>query len=138
TELTRGELVNSNAAWLGEQLTMLGFEVSEHVTVGDDIETIVEVLERLTRKHRVVLSTGGLGPTTDDLTTEAVARAMRVPLVRDEASLEHIRGLFASFGRTMSPSNAKQADFPEGAEVLTNEQGTAPGFTVRVHDALLF
>jgi nicotinamide-nucleotide amidase len=138
TELTRGELVNSNAAWLGEQLTMLGFEVREHVTVEDDLTHIVEVLERLTRVHRVVVSTGGLGPTTDDLTTEAVARALGVPLVRDEASLERIRGLFASFGRTMSPSNAKQADFPQGADVLLNEQGTAPGFAVRVNEALLF
>lgn len=138
TELTRGELVNSNAAWLGEQLTSLGFEVTEHVTVGDDIARIVEVLERLARANRVVVSTGGLGPTTDDLTTEAVARTLGVPLVRDEASLERIRNLFASFGRTMSPSNEKQANFPEGAEVLANDFGTAPGFSIRVHEATLF
>jgi nicotinamide-nucleotide amidase len=138
TELTRGELVNSNAAWLGEQLTALGFEVTEHVTVGDDIARIVEVLERLCRSNRVVVSTGGLGPTTDDLTTEAVARTLGVPLVRDDASLERIRNLFASFGRSMSPSNEKQADFPQGAEVLANDYGTAPGFAIPIHDATLF
>jgi nicotinamide-nucleotide amidase len=109
TELTRGELINSNAAWLGEQLTALGFEVTEHFTVDDDIERIVEAVQRLTREHQVVLSTGGLGPTTDDLTTEAVARALGVKLVRDAASLERISNFFTSIGRVMSPSNAKLA-----------------------------
>jgi nicotinamide-nucleotide amidase len=138
TELTRGELVNSNAAWLSDQLTALGFEVQEHVTVDDDIPRIVEAVQRLARKHRVVVSTGGLGPTTDDLTTVAVAQAMNVKLVRDAGSLERIRALFAQVGRTMSPSNEKQADFPEGAEVLLNAQGTAPGFGVSLGDARLF
>jgi nicotinamide-nucleotide amidase len=138
TELTRGELINSNAAWLSEQLTTLGFEVLEHVTVDDDIGRIVAALERLATRHRLVLSTGGLGPTTDDLTTEAVARALGVGLVRDDASLERIRKLFSSRGRTMSPSNEKQADFPSGAEVLANDMGTAPGFGVTLGGSKLF
>jgi nicotinamide-nucleotide amidase len=138
TELTRGELINSNAAWLGEQLTALGFEVLEQVTVDDDVERIVAAVKRLAARFRVVVSTGGLGPTTDDLTTEAVAQAMGVPLVRDLGSLERIRALFARFGRTMSPSNEKQADFPEGAEVLQNDQGTAPGFGVQIGECSLF
>jgi len=138
TELTRGELVNSNAAWLGEQLTALGFEVIEHATVDDDIDRIVEVVRRLSSQCRIIISTGGLGPTTDDLTTEAVAKALGKPLVRDEASLERIQRFFTSFGRTMSPSNVKQADFPEGASVLQNDVGTAPGFSVRLGDAQLF
>ncbi|MDB4972176.1 MAG: cinA, partial [Myxococcaceae bacterium] len=83
TELTRGELVNSNAAWLAEQLTTLGFEVREHLTIDDDIERIVEAVTQLSKRHKVVLCTGGLGPTTDDLTTEAVARAMGTRVVRD-------------------------------------------------------
>jgi nicotinamide-nucleotide amidase len=138
TELTRGELVNSNAAWLSEQLTALGFEVLEHATVDDDVGRIVAAIERLGARHQVVLSTGGLGPTTDDLTSEAVARALGVSTVRDDASLERIRNLFTSRGRTMSASNEKQADFPAGADVLANDLGTAPGFAVKLGDCQLF
>jgi nicotinamide-nucleotide amidase len=138
TELTRGELVNSNAAWLGAELTALGFEVSEHAVVDDDLGRIVSTLERVASNARVVVSTGGLGPTTDDLTSAAVARALGVSLVRDEASLEHIRRRLERFGRTMTPTNAKQADFPEGAEILANPAGTAPGFGVRLGECLFY
>ncbi len=138
TELTRGELVNSNAAWIAEQLTMLGFEVCEHATVDDDVARIIEVIRRLAARSRVLICTGGLGPTTDDLTTQAVAQALAKPLVRDDASLERIQRFFAAFGRTMSPSNAKQADFPEGALVLQNDVGTAPGFSVRLGECVMF
>jgi nicotinamide-nucleotide amidase len=138
TELTRGELVNTNAAWLAAELTNTGFEVVEHVTVDDDRGRIVEALRRLAPRVRVIVSTGGLGPTTDDLTTEAVAGALGVGLVRDAASLEHIERRFQRSGRTMTPSNAKQADFPEGADVLVNPAGTAPGFGVRVGECVAF
>ncbi|HTV20051.1 MAG TPA: competence/damage-inducible protein A [Polyangiaceae bacterium] len=138
TELTRGELVNSNAAWLSEQLTSLGFEVRAHVTVDDDIERIIAAIAGLAAQHSVLMCTGGLGPTTDDLTTEAVAKALGVPLLRDHASLDRMRGLFASRGRTMSPTNEKQADFPEGAEILPNELGTAPGFSVVLGGCRMF
>src|SRR5580704_17254979 len=99
TELTRGELVNSNAAWLGAELTGLGFDVVEHAVVDDDIGRIVDTLRPLAAGANVVVSTGGLGPTTDDLTTEAVARAFGVKMMRDEASLDHIRRRFEKFGR---------------------------------------
>lgn len=138
TELTRGELTNSNAAWLSAALTDLGFEVIEHCTVDDDKARIVAALDRLARNTRVIVATGGLGPTTDDLTTEAVASAIGKNLVRDDASVEHIRRRFERLGRTMSDSNAKQADFPEGAHVLANPIGTAPGFEVRVHASRAF
>lgn len=137
TELTRGELVNSNAAWLAAELTAIGFEVVEHDVVDDHGGRIAEALLRLAARTRVIVATGGLGPTTDDLTTEAVAKALGVPLARDDASLEHIRRRFERAGRTMTPSNAKQAHFPEGAEILTNAAGTAPGFAVRVGDCVV-
>src|ERR1700690_1022029 len=89
TELTRGELVNSNAAWLGEELTALGFEVVEHAVVDDERSRIESALARLAGRCRVIVSTGGLGPTTDDVTTDAVARALGVGLLRDDASLDH-------------------------------------------------
>ncbi len=138
TEITRGELVNTNAAWLAAALTDLGFEVSEEVTVPDEKSRIVAALQRLSRKVRVVVVTGGLGPTTDDLTAEAVADALGVPMVRDEGSLEAIRRRFERLGRVMNESNKKQADFPRGAEILPNPIGTAPGFMVRIDEALAF
>lgn len=138
TELTRGELVNTNAPWLAVGLTELGFEIVEHCVVDDDKERIVAALDRLARGAKVVVCTGGLGPTTDDLTTEAVASAMGVGIERDEASLDAIRRRFEKLGRTMSESNAKQADFPLGATVLPNPIGTAPGFMVTLRGAQAF
>src|SRR5580658_8220276 len=94
TELTRGELVNSNAAWLGAELTSVGFEVVEHAVIDDDVARIVETLHRLSARASVVVATGGLGPTSDDVTAKAVAAALRVGLTRDESSLEAIRRRF--------------------------------------------
>lgn len=138
TELTRGELVNTNAAWLSAALTDLGFEVTEHATVDDDEGRIVAALARLGASAQVIVVTGGLGPTTDDLTTKAVATLLGVPLERDELTLDHIRRRFERLGRTMSASNAKQADFPRGAKVLPNPIGTAPGFEVALGGARVF
>ena len=138
TEITRGELVNTNAAWLGSTLTELGFEVFEHASVDDDEGRIVATLQRLAKSAKVIVSTGGLGPTTDDLTTAAVAAALGVPLERHGASLDHIRRRFERLGRAMSVSNEKQADFPKGAAVLTNPIGTAPGFEVQIGEARAF
>ncbi len=138
TELTRGELVNSNAAFLAEGLTALGFAVVEEACVDDDGARIGAALERLARTHEVIVCTGGLGPTTDDLTTEAVAKVLGVGLRRDEASLEHMRRRFEKMGRVLNPSNEKQADFPEGAEILANPIGTAAGFAVKLHRARVF
>jgi nicotinamide-nucleotide amidase len=138
TEITRGELVNTNAAWLAASLTDLGFEVLEHCTVDDDEARIVAALDRLSKTAKVIVATGGLGPTTDDLTTAAVAKALGVPLERDPASLDQIRRRFEKLGRTMSASNEKQADFPKGAGVLANPLGTAPGFEVSLGAARAF
>ncbi|MGB5310761.1 MAG: CinA family nicotinamide mononucleotide deamidase-related protein, partial [Polyangiales bacterium] len=138
TELTRGELINTNAAWLGEELTKLGFDVTEHATVDDDLDRIVTLVRRFSENHRVVIATGGLGPTSDDLTTEAAAKAAEVGLRRDERVVEGIRQKFKAFGRVMPESNAKQGDFPLGADVLPNAIGTAPGFAMTLGGARLF
>jgi nicotinamide-nucleotide amidase len=138
TELTRGELVDTNGPWLAAALTDLGFEVSEKATVDDDRARIIAALKRLASWAKVILCTGGLGPTTDDMTSDAVAEALGVPLERDEASLEAIRRRFEKLGRTMSESNSKQADFPRGADVLPNPIGTAPGFRVDLGEATVF
>ncbi len=138
TELTRGELTNTNASWLSASLTDLGFEVTEAVVVDDDRGHIEAALDRLGKAYDVVVCTGGLGPTTDDLTSEAVAAYLGVKLERDDASLESIRRRMEKYGRTMSTSNAKQADFPAGDDILVNPVGTAPGFGVSLGKARAF
>jgi nicotinamide-nucleotide amidase len=138
TELTRGELVNGNARWLSERLTELGFTVSSHVTVPDDAERIRGTLLDLGQESKVIVCTGGLGPTSDDLTTQAVADALGVELVRDVESLAKIEARFRARNRVMPSLNAKQADFPAGAQILANEVGTAPGFGVTIGNAHAF
>jgi nicotinamide-nucleotide amidase len=138
TELTRGELVNGNARWLGERLVELGFTVVEHATVADDAERIRATLLRLGREVRVVVCTGGLGPTSDDLTTATVADALGVALVRDPESLANIEARYRAAQRAMPAMNAKQAEFPAGARILPNGTGTAPGFAVQLGAARAF
>lgn len=132
TELTRGEIVNTNASWLAERVTRLGLEVTATDCVDDDRSRIVAALSRLGATHRVLLVTGGLGPTTDDLTQECAAEAAGVPLERHEPSLAAIRASLERRGRTLGPSNAKQADLPRGARALANDRGTAPGFELNL------
>ncbi len=132
TELTRGEIANTNATWLCEELTLIGHEVTEAAVVPDDRADIKGSLTRLAAAHSVIVSTGGLGPTTDDITSECVAAVLGVPLECHAPSLEAIRVRMAKFGRTVTPSNAKQADFPRGATILPNPNGTAPGFAVSI------
>jgi nicotinamide-nucleotide amidase len=138
TELVRGEIVNTNASWLGEELTRLGFEVREHAVIADDIDEITTTLTRLARSSKLIIVTGGLGPTTDDITSLSVARLLGVPLERDPGSLEAIRARLAKSGRSLNESNKKQADFPRGASVLPNLEGTAPGFAVDIDAARAF
>jgi nicotinamide-nucleotide amidase len=135
TELTRGELLNGNARWLGERLVEFGLTVVEHATVADDAERIRGTLLRLGREVKVIVCTGGLGPTSDDLTTVSVADALGVGLVRDAASLAKIEARYRSLKRVMPAMNMKQADFPEGATILLNEVGTASGFAVQLEGA---
>lgn len=132
TELVRGEIHNSNSTWLCEQVTGLGLEVTECAVVSDDVNQIRRTLRRLAAEHSLVICTGGLGPTTDDMTTSAVAAEQGVPLVRDDESLQRIETRMRAAGLALAASNAKQADFPQGATVLRNDFGTAPGFTVEL------
>ena len=136
TEITRGELVNTNAQWLAQQVTETGHEVTHIATVDDDRGRIVALLQHLGKDHKVVVCTGGLGPTSDDLTSECAALAARRPLVRDPQALRAVCRWFDSHGRPMAPINFRQADFPSGATVLANDKGTAPGFCMPIGRAL--
>ncbi|WP_434418685.1 CinA family nicotinamide mononucleotide deamidase-related protein [Nannocystis pusilla] len=125
-ELLSGDTVNTNLAYLGERCRRLGFEVVRALSVRDRIPEIVAAVADVTVD--LCLVSGGLGPTSDDLTAEAVALAAGVPLVRDAASEAAIAAVFAGFGRPMPDINRKQADLPAGCDVLPNPVGTAPGF----------
>lgn len=131
TELSRGDIVNSNGSWLARELTQLGFEVTAIDVVDDDPGRIQASLLRLATEHELVVCTGGLGPTTDDLTTACAARFLGTDLELHEPSIVAITERLKRFGRSMSASNEKQAYFPKGAEILPNDWGTAPGFAVR-------
>jgi len=126
-ELTSGERLDTNSQWLSQRLTQLGVEVRYHSTVGDDLDANIAVFCAAIARAEVVVCTGGIGPTADDLTREAMARAVGVDLVRDPASLDYIRCMFQSRGRPMPESNARQADFPRGGKPILNPHGTAPG-----------
>ncbi len=135
TELTRGELENTNSSWIAAELTQLHVPVARIVTVDDNRERISEAFRQLAACHDLVVCTGGLGPTTDDVTAEALAIAAKVALEAHEPSLAAISKRLARLGRTMTESNAKQAQVPVGSEVLPNPKGTAPGFSLKLDQA---
>lgn len=126
-EMTSGQRLDTNSQWLSRQLGDLGIRVLYHTTVGDEIEANVEVFRRATERADVVISTGGLGPTADDLTREALATMANVSLYLDEPSLASIQKLFALRKRPMPERNRVQALFPEGMRPIPNPHGTAPG-----------
>ncbi|WP_425399755.1 CinA family nicotinamide mononucleotide deamidase-related protein [Aeoliella sp.] len=130
-ELTSGERLDTNTQWLSQQLTDIGLEVMFHSTVGDDLEANVDVFRTAIARADVVVTSGGLGPTADDLTRDAMAAAMGVELVKDEVSLEHIRQLFARRNRPMPERNERQAYFPAGSVPISNPNGTAPGIEAK-------
>ena len=134
-ELLSGDTVNSNLAFLGERCRRLGISVTRAVSVRDRIEEIVAALADVGRWADLCLISGGLGPTSDDLTAEAVASACGVQLVRNPEALAAMTEMFARFNRPMPEINRKQADLPAGADMLTNPIGTAPGFAVRLPDS---
>ncbi len=126
-EILVGQVVDTNAAWLGELMTGLGIRVDRADTVGDDRAAIVERLREGLRTAGVVVVTGGLGPTHDDVTKSAVMELFGVGSRFDEAVFEHVRARFERRGLAMAPSNRSQAEIPEGFEALPNPVGTAPG-----------
>ena len=138
TELATGQCVDTNAAWLATELTGLGMRVVEHRTVDDDRQEIAVAIRRLLERSEVLVMTGGLGPTPDDLTREALADAIGRPLEENAEALAQIQEFFSRLGRTVHPSNLRQAMIPPGARVIRNDLGTAPGVLYRTEGATLF
>jgi nicotinamide-nucleotide amidase len=116
-ELTSGQRLDTNSQWLSQQLGELGVPVAFHTTVGDDLETNVAAFRNAIDRADIVVVTGGLGPTADDLTREALAAAAGVDLVQDDTSLAHIRGLFARRGRAMPERKYRRRCSPCGRPV---------------------
>ncbi|HMP78947.1 MAG TPA: molybdopterin-binding protein [Pirellulaceae bacterium] len=141
-ELTTGVRTDTNSAWLSQRLAEIGWRVVRHTTVADEHAAIVSAFAEAVQRSRIVISTGGLGPTADDLTRQALAQAADVPLVRCTELVDHIRSLFARSGRPMPESNLVQADLPEGSQAIPNAHGTAPGVDMlisrRGHAARVF
>ena len=131
-ELTSGQRLDTNSQWLSQRLGELGVPVAFHTTVGDDLETNVAAFRAAIDRADIVIATGGLGPTADDLTREALAAAAGVDLVQHDAALAHIRNLFSRRGRAMPERNVLQAQFPRGSRVVPNPHGTAPGIDMAV------
>ena len=137
-ELISGASVDTNSAYLSRRLAERGIVAVRHVTVGDDLGRITGAIARAAEEAGLVIITGGLGPTRDDLTRQAIADAMGVGLVEDARSAERIAAFFARIERQMKPSNLTQTLVPAGAEAIDNDCGTAPGIAGRLGGACVF
>jgi len=127
TELLLGQIVDTNSSWIGEQLALVGIDSHYQTKVGDNLDRMIEVLRQAVDRSDAVIVCGGLGPTQDDITRNAIAAVMGVELVRDPAIVEKIQAMFGGRGREMPDNNLLQADVPVGATVNPAMPGTAPG-----------
>jgi nicotinamide-nucleotide amidase len=138
TELLLGQVVDTNSAWIGERLALAGIDCHFQVKVGDNLSRIVLALREALARSDAVICCGGLGPTQDDITREAIAEVMNVALRRDEALVAAVQAMFQSRGRQMSVNNLRQADVPEGATPIPQTQGTAPGLICPVGHKVVY
>ncbi|MGA2529721.1 MAG: competence/damage-inducible protein A [Acidimicrobiales bacterium] len=140
TELLLGQVVDTNSAWMGEQLALSGIDCHFQTRVGDNIARMASAFRAALERNEAVIVCGGLGPTQDDLTREAIALVMDVPLRRDDAVVEVIKKRFVPRGpsRTMPANNLRQADVPKGATVIPQTLGTAPGLICPIGDKVIY
>jgi nicotinamide-nucleotide amidase len=138
TELLLGQIADTNSAWLGEHLAEAGVTSHFHQAVGDNHDRIVLALRTALARSDGVVVCGGLGPTQDDITREAIAAVMNVLLLRDQEIADRIAAFFKARGREMSPNNARQADVPEGATPIVQNGGTAPGLICPVGNKVVY
>ena len=138
TELLLGQIIDTNSSWIGEQLALAGIDSHFQVKVGDNLERMVFCLDQALSRSDAVICCGGLGPTQDDITRDAIANIMGVPLKRDEAIVDKIRKMFESRGRTMTDNNRKQADIPVGGLPIPQMPGTAPGLYCPVGNKVIY
>src|SRR5215213_7891699 len=137
TEMLLGDLVDTNTAWISQRLAELGVGIYRHTTVGDNRERIVGVLKEAASRSDLVVTTGGLGPTSDDLTNECLAAVTGRRMIEYPEARAHVDEMFRKFGREPTQNNYKQALFPEGTKLIPNPLGTAPGALLEA-DGTLF
>jgi nicotinamide-nucleotide amidase len=138
TELLLGQVVDTNSAWIGEQLAVAGVDSHYQVKVGDNQARIVDCIRQALARSDAVICCGGLGPTQDDITREAIAEVLGVPLEIDETVAARIEQIFGARGRTMALNNLRQAEVPRGATVIPQVRGTAPGLICRLGDRSIY
>ena len=138
TELLLGQIVNTNATWIGSRLADAGLDHFQQTVVGDNFDRVVTAIQKAAARADAVILSGGLGPTRDDLTREAMAAAAGVELVRDDEYVVQLRAYWERRGRQMPESNLKQADQPAGALPLPNPKGSAPGLRLSLGNSVLF
>ncbi|MBN1381243.1 MAG: competence/damage-inducible protein A [Deltaproteobacteria bacterium] len=136
-ELTSGKTQDTNSSYIAREVVQRGWKMIGTISVGDDYQAIKDGLDYILARADAVVVTGGLGPTVDDITTAAIARAYNRKLFTDEGTLNHIKERFARANLNWTNNNAKQAEFPEGAEVIPNPAGTAAGFALKVNDKMI-
>ena len=132
SELLLGQTVDTNSTYMAQQLATIGLDLHFKATVGDNLERLKATLRNALQRSDFIITTGGIGPTLDDVTREAVAEALDRPLVFQEHLYEQISNYFQRMGRTVGPNNRKQAYIPEGALPIENPVGTAPGFIAEI------
>jgi nicotinamide-nucleotide amidase len=130
-EIVTGQTVDTNAAWLSQEAVQLGFTVTRHTAVGDNLGDLIKLLNEIVERADCCICTGGLGPTSDDLTAEAVAKAFNKPVQFDEKAFTDMQRFFAARHKSMPESNRKQAMLPKDSERIDNHWGTAPGFSLQ-------
>ncbi len=138
TELLLGQITDTNSSWIGEQLALAGIDSLYQIKVGDNPERMVECIHHSLARADAVITCGGLGPTQDDITREAIAEVMGVGLVRHPEIGDRIRQMFESRGRVMPENNLRQADVPEGASTIRQQPGTAPGLICPVGEKVIY
>ena len=138
TELLLGQIVDTNSSWIGEHLAMAGIDTMEHRKVGDNLPRMIAALAEMLEKADSVIVCGGLGPTQDDVTREAIAAVMGVELERREDLVEQISAMFGSRMRDMPLNNLRQAEIPVGADAIPNPIGTAPGVRASIGDKVIY
>ena len=136
-ELLIGQVVNTNAAFIGQQMSAAGFELTDVITIGDDGQAIRDTVTTSLAKTDVVIMTGGLGPTKDDITKKIICDIFQRELVMDEPTLQHVTEIFASRGMDLTETNRQQALVPQGCTVLSNPLGTAPGLWIEQDSKVL-
>lgn len=137
-EVLHGQIIDTNAAWLADLFFEQGLPLTRRNTVGDDLESLVNILRERSEHADVLIVNGGLGPTGDDLSALAAATAKGEGLVLHEAWLAQMERFFSDRGRVMAPSNRKQAEIPASAELVDNPVGTACGFAIKLNRCLMF